>query len=98
MTLKTDPDLVRSALMSLDYPADKQTVVRHAIGAGARDEAIKALSALPLGTYDSIDEILRSIPRDPAEGEDLGDGEHGLQTRAKSVGSRSRIAEHLREP
>ncbi|MBG0827239.1 DUF2795 domain-containing protein [Planomonospora sp. ID67723] len=71
MTRETDPELVRRALLSLDYPADKQEVVRHAAGAGAEEAVTRVLSALPLGTYDNLDEILRSIPRDPAEGEEL---------------------------
>ncbi|GAA3152854.1 hypothetical protein GCM10010466_49780 [Planomonospora alba] len=97
MTKATDPDLIRRALMSLDYPADKESVVRHAAGAGAEDPVIRALSALPLGTYDNLDEILRSVPRDPAEGEERSASDRSMQARERTGAGRGRISEHLRE-
>ncbi|GIH80342.1 DUF2795 domain-containing protein [Planobispora longispora] len=97
MTRATDPGLVRQALMSLDYPADKQEVIQQATNAGAEAAVMRVLSALPLGTYDNLDEILRSIPH-PDEGEDIDVGERDKKVTADAVGGRGRIAEHLREP
>ncbi|MFC4062833.1 DUF2795 domain-containing protein [Planomonospora corallina] len=97
MTKGTDPGLIRRALMSLDYPADKEAVVRHATGAGAEEPVIRVLSALPLGTYDNLDEILRSVPRDPSEGEELSASDRSMQARERTGAGHGRISEHLRE-
>ncbi|GGS62124.1 hypothetical protein GCM10010156_21140 [Planobispora rosea] len=98
MTRTTDPGLVRQALLSLDYPADKQEVIQQATNAGAEAAVLRVLAALPLGTYDNLDEILRSIPRSPDEGEDITPGERDTKVTADAIGSRGRITEHLREP
>ncbi|TYB56429.1 DUF2795 domain-containing protein [Nonomuraea sp. PA05] len=59
---------VREALNSLDFPADKESIVAHARTHGAGEDAERALRSLPLGEYASMAEVLRSVPVDPAPG------------------------------
>ncbi|GAA2213125.1 hypothetical protein GCM10009850_085870 [Nonomuraea monospora] len=59
---------VREALNSLDFPADKESIVAHAHAHGAGEDAERALRSLPLGEYASMAEVLRSVPVDPAPG------------------------------
>jgi hypothetical protein len=57
---------VKAALNDLDFPADKAQIVEHARRNGAGPATDRALSALPLGRYDNIAEVLRSVEVDPA--------------------------------
>ncbi|MFC0864293.1 DUF2795 domain-containing protein [Sphaerimonospora cavernae] len=98
MTRGTDVESVRRALSSLDYPADKHDVVRCAEETGADEPVIRVLAALPLGSYDNLDEVLRSIPRDPSQEAGLTADEETRLARERSAGGRGRVAEHLREP
>lgn len=96
MALLHDTDEVRRALSDLDYPAAKEAVVARAERNGASAEALKAVRALPLGDYANEDEILRSIPVDPAAPRQRTPAEQDEQAR-KARQSRPGLAEHMRE-
>ncbi|GAB3143140.1 DUF2795 domain-containing protein [Microbispora hainanensis] len=94
----TVDDIVREALSSVDFPADKQSLVQQAADAGASEQALRLLRALPLGTYANKAEVLRSIPRDPDEEEGLSPAELARRARERTGKGRGRVAEHLRQP
>jgi hypothetical protein len=60
---------VQTLLEDLDFPADKDTIVGHAVdrGSGKDSPAIRALRAMPLGTYRNISEIRSSVDLDPSD-------------------------------
>jgi hypothetical protein len=89
-----DVDAIRSALVDVDYPADKQTLVERASANGADEDTVKALRALPLADYDNVGEVIRSADLDPAAAE--GQTPHDKAQQARS-GGRPGIAEHLRD-
>lgn len=82
---------VREALSDLDFPADKRRIVAHARRHGADEATDKALSALPLGDYAGIAEVLRSVEVDPAP-----DRTGSERFRQRSRAGHSGVAEHLR--
>lgn len=87
-----DSGQVRELLNDLDFPADKEAMTEHVRRrAGRGTEAEEALAALPLGEYASLEEVLRSVPLDPAP--DRTEAERASQRRAPHS---SRIAEHMR--
>jgi hypothetical protein len=60
---------VQALLEDLDFPADKDAVVRHAEERGGSPDsaAVKALRAMPLATYRNISEIRSSVDLPPDE-------------------------------
>ncbi|MEU6040132.1 DUF2795 domain-containing protein [Actinomadura sp. NPDC047616] len=60
-----DVEHIRELLGDLAFPADKDEIVEHARRHGADESEVKALSALPLGDYDGVHEVLRSVPVEP---------------------------------
>jgi hypothetical protein len=60
---------VLALLDDLDFPADKDAVVRHAEqrGAGHDSPAVRALRGMPLATYRNISEIRSSVDLPPDE-------------------------------
>jgi hypothetical protein len=60
---------VQTLLEDLDFPADKDAIVRHAEGRGAQHDsaAIRALRAMPLATYRNISEVRSSVDLGPDE-------------------------------
>jgi hypothetical protein len=60
---------VQSLLENLDFPADKDDIVQHAVGQGAAEDspAVRALRAMPLATYRNISEIRSSVDLPPDE-------------------------------
>lgn len=62
----TTIDRVVQALSSLDYPASKWDIVKHAEEVGASEDAVSALRALPLADYRNEEEVMRSVPLDAA--------------------------------
>ena len=49
------------ALSPLDFPLAKEDLVRCATENGSEEPVVRQLRALPLATYESADEVLRSI-------------------------------------
>ena len=60
---------VQDLLDDLDFPADKDAVVAHATqrGAAADSPEVRALRAMPLGTYRNMSEIRSSVDLGPDE-------------------------------
>ena len=88
-----DVDAIRAALVDVDYPADKQTIVERAAANGADEPTLKALRAMPLADYDNVTEVIRSADLDPAAAEGQTPHDQAQQARA---GGRPGIAQHLR--
>jgi hypothetical protein len=60
---------VQTLLEDLDFPADKDAIVRHAEqrGAGHDSPAVRALRGMPVATYRNISEIRSSVDLGPDE-------------------------------
>jgi hypothetical protein len=58
---------VQALLEDLDFPADKDTVVRHAEQRGGDHDsaAVRALRGMPRATYRNMSEIRSSVDLDP---------------------------------
>lgn len=61
----TDADRVRQALSAADFPAEKADLVRCATRAGADDDTVRALNAIPPESYANVSEVLQSVNLDP---------------------------------
>ncbi|GAA2629319.1 DUF2795 domain-containing protein [Actinomadura fulvescens] len=85
-------DQIKNVLGDLAFPADKDQIVEHARRHGADTETERALSALPLGEYDSVKEVQRSVPLDPDP--DRSEAERSEQRRHHN---KAGLAEHMRE-
>jgi hypothetical protein len=57
-------DEVVEALRSVDFPATKDQLIQAAQAAGAPDEVIRALRAIPPVEYRNRSEVARSVPAD----------------------------------
>ena len=60
---------VQTLLQDLDFPADKDAIVQHAQqrGGAADSDAVRALRAMPLATYQNMSEIRSSVDLPPDE-------------------------------
>ncbi|MBA9004936.1 MULTISPECIES: DUF2795 domain-containing protein [Thermomonospora] len=85
-----DTKPIEELLNDLDFPAGKEEIVEHARRRGAAPDAAQALSALPPAEYDSMAEVLRSVPLDPAP--DRSETERTAQRQRPRQG----LAEHER--
>jgi hypothetical protein len=65
-------DDVLAALRDADFPATKQDLILTAQAAGAPDEVIAALRAIPPEEYRNRAEVARSVPVDPPPGTSPG--------------------------
>jgi hypothetical protein len=86
------PDTVLDYLADVDYPADKDTLLAAAERAGAPDEVLKAIRAIPPVDYRSRAEVARSVRVDPAPGR--SPAQKAKQARADAP---PRLAEHMRD-
>ncbi|MBM0258465.1 DUF2795 domain-containing protein [Micromonospora sp. 4G55] len=77
-------------LSSLDYPAEKDDVVREAEREGAPPEVLKALRALPQVDYANGNEVARSAAIDAAP--ELSPSQRAAQARERHT----RVSQHLR--
>jgi hypothetical protein len=82
---------VTSALKTADFPADKDRLLAYAQREGADERVLGALLSLPLGDYQSRDEVLRSI--DTVEATGSTPSQHAAQAR---TGDRPGLAQHQR--
>lgn len=87
-------DEAEKALNDIDFPASKEAVVAHAAGRTARDDVARLLQGLPVGDYENIEQVRRSVRINASASE-------GQTTSDKASKVRSphshRIAEHLRD-
>lgn len=76
----TNVDRLRTALTDADFPANKEALVDHARRAGADEQTVRALQAIPPVEYTNFDDVSASVPmeHEKAEsatpiGEELGE-------------------------
>ncbi|MER7666638.1 DUF2795 domain-containing protein [Streptomyces sp. NPDC096193] len=81
---------VLDALQDVDFSADEEELVQAAENAGAPEEVVKALRAIPPGEYGNRDEVARSVRVDLASDLDLS----AAQARR---GGRRGESQHLRD-
>ncbi|TDD72169.1 DUF2795 domain-containing protein [Actinomadura rubrisoli] len=87
-----DTGQVEEVLSDLGFPASKQAIVEHAHRTRPGTRAERALAALPLGTYASAAEVLRSIPIEPDP--ERSPSERDYQRRHHD---KPGLAEHMRD-
>lgn len=76
----TSDERLRAALSEVDYPASKDELVGYAQRAGADEQTVRALRAMPPVDYTNFDEVSGSVPQqhDKSEastpiGEEIGE-------------------------
>ncbi|MFA1543006.1 DUF2795 domain-containing protein [Actinomadura monticuli] len=82
---------IKEILGDLAFPASKERIVEHAHDRRPEGEAEHALLSLPLGTYDSVAEVVRSVPLDPDPGRTPSERDHQRRHHEKPG-----LGEHLR--
>lgn len=55
---------VRQALDGLNYPANKEDVVEHAVRQGAEERVLGPIRALPVAVYENREQVLAAVPLD----------------------------------
>lgn len=68
--LMTDRDdmRVRKALQGKDFPADRDDLVAYATDRGEADpKVLRALSAIPAGSYATVDDAVAAVPQRPEQ-------------------------------
>ena len=80
-------------LVTVDFPATKDELVRDAERNGAPDDVLKALRAMPPVEYRSKAEVERSALRTDAEPNQSA----GHEAEQARLNDSSRVAKHLRE-
>lgn len=60
----TDVQRLQRALSEVDFPAEKSDLVSHAAEAGADQETVRALKAVPPVQYADLTEVLQSVSLD----------------------------------
>ncbi|TQN33225.1 uncharacterized protein DUF2795 [Haloactinospora alba] len=61
MTATTTTRRLKAALDDVDYPADKDQLVRTARDNGADEDTVRALEAMPPTDYGDFDEVTASV-------------------------------------
>lgn len=89
-------DEVLSALRNVDFPASQEELIQAAREAGASDEVIRALRAIPPVEYANRNEVARSVPVDPTEDLGLSPGQRGQQARQRRHHGPQRLSQYLR--
>ncbi|MFB4297394.1 DUF2795 domain-containing protein [Actinomadura sp. NTSP31] len=87
-----DTRQIEELLGDLAFPASKERIVEHAHARRPLTEAERALSSLPLGTYGSAAEVLRSLPIDPDPGRTPAE-----QAYRQRHHNKPGLAEHMRD-
>jgi hypothetical protein len=93
VTQAITPEQVLDYLKDVDYPADKDTLVRAAERSGAPAEVLRSLRAIPPVDYRSRAEVVRSVRVDPAPGRSAR-----LAAEQARMDAPPGVAEHLRTP
>jgi len=78
-------------LDDMDFPASKEELVAHAAG---HTNVIRLFQALPLGTYDNVEQVGRSIRINASASEGQTESEKAAKVRSPHS---HRIAEHMRD-
>jgi hypothetical protein len=91
------PDEVKRALKYVDFPAAKDELIRAAEAARAPDHVIAALRAIPPEEYANREEVIRSIPVDPAADLHLTPAQQYEQAREARRHRPQRFSQYMRE-
>jgi hypothetical protein len=91
--MNVTPNALQDALKQVDFPAQKDELLRSAEGLGADEEILQALRSLPPEVqYENKDEVVRSV-RHPAAGTEPTPQQASQRHRDDDE---SRVAERLR--
>lgn len=90
-------DRLRDALADVDFPADKDELIRAAQAAGASDSLLKALRAIPPVEYANRSEVERSVPADPAAGAGLSPAQRAEQAREQRHHGGQHLSQYMRD-
>ncbi|MCF6522640.1 DUF2795 domain-containing protein [Streptomyces sp. JJ36] len=90
----TDVDEVLGALQNVDFPADKEQLLREAEREGASEEVLTALRGIPPEEYGNRQDVARSVRTEPDS-----DIPHTAAQRAQQarLGGKPGQSQHLRE-
>jgi hypothetical protein len=88
---------VLKALRNVDFPASKEELIQVAIRAGAPEEVIHALRAIPPEQYASRAEVARSVPVDIAEELGLSPAQVAEQAREQHRYGPQHLSQYMRE-
>lgn len=88
---------LRDALRHVDFPASKRELIEAAQAAGAADDVIAALQAIPPEEYASRQEVASSVPLDPAEERGLTEAERAQQARKSRHHGGQPVSQYERE-
>ena len=86
----TDAGQAREWLDGVDFPADKEQLVERVEQNGAPEEIVRAFRSMPPVDYESLDEVVSSVPIST----DQSDAEKASQAHRHT---HSGLAEHERE-
>ncbi|GLZ02702.1 hypothetical protein Acsp03_01690 [Actinomadura sp. NBRC 104412] len=88
----SDTRRIEEMLGDLAFPASKQQIVAHAHYRRPGSAAERALAALPLGDYDNVEQVLRSVPTEPDPGRSPAERDYQRTHHRKPL-----LAEHMRD-
>ena len=92
-----DAHQLKMALRDVDYPAGKEELIRAAEAAGAPEEVMRALRAIPPEVYRNREEVARSIPDNPAEELGVTPAQRAEQARERRRHGGEQLSQYLRE-
>jgi hypothetical protein len=92
ITVAVTADDVLGYLSDTDFPAGKDALVTTAQQAGAPEEVLRSIRAIPPVDYGNRDEVARSLRLDPGAGRPAGQAAEQARTDVAGV------AEQLRDP
>ena len=91
------PDEVVRTLRDVDFPASKQDLIRTAQAAGASDDVIAALRAIPPEENRNRAEVARFVPANPASDLGLSPGRQAQQARQVRRHGPRRVSQYQRD-
>ena len=83
--------------LPIDYPASKADLLRAAQDAGAPEEIFRALRAIPPEEYANRNEVMRSVPTDPAQELHPDAAQRAEQAREQRHHGQQRLSQYERE-
>ena len=83
--------------LPIDYPASKDELLRDAQDAEAPEEIIRALRAIPPEEYANRNEVIRSVPTDPAQDLQPDAAQRAEQAREQRHHGQQHLSQYERE-
>lgn len=77
--MSTDRESLKEALSSVDFPADKETLVSHAQTRSGDDSVAQALRAMPPAEYANLGEVIQIEQNDDQSTQDVENRHEGNQ-------------------